>query len=354
MSAVQPWEFSSGLGAVLEQSVRWMPQLNEYIMYYTAGAWWASPPNNTLAQAVSTDGVNWTNHQKMDFPVAYYNQDFLYNSQFNRYEMVISKDPTGAGGANPRNLVWRDAATPALTQASWLNETTLLQYNASNNATWYNSGILSPAVKYGNLPGEQNRIYVFFHAYSQAGDMTIGRFYCDATGVPTLKPQTIAFNPIPAQTVGTNLTVSATASSGLPVTFSIVQNGNCSLSGNVVTFLNVGNCGVIANQAGNGTYAAAPAVGQIIVVNPASTKPIPQTITFGPIPAQPVGAKVTVSATASSGLPVSFSLVPNGNCSISGNVVTLLNYGNCGVIANQAGNATYAPAPAVGQIIVVN
>jgi hypothetical protein len=268
--------------------------------------------------------------------------------------MVISKDPTGAGGANPRNRVWRDAATPALTQASWLNETTLLQYNASNNATWYNSGILSPAVRYGNLPGEQNRIYVFFHAYSQAGDMTIGRFYCDATGVPTLKPQTIAFNPIPAQTVGTNLTVSATASSGLPVTFSIVQNGNCSLSGNVVTFLNVGNCGVIANQAGNGTYAAAPAVGQIIVVNPASAKPIPQTITFGPIPAQPVGAKVTVSATASSGLPVSFSLVPNGNCSISGNVVTLLNYGNCGVIANQAGNATYAPAPAVGQIIVVN
>jgi hypothetical protein len=32
MSAVQPWEFSNGLGAILEQSVRWMPQLNKYIM----------------------------------------------------------------------------------------------------------------------------------------------------------------------------------------------------------------------------------------------------------------------------------------------------------------------------------
>jgi hypothetical protein len=83
----------------------------------------------------------------------------------------------------------------------------------------------------------------------------------------TLKSQTITFNPIPAQTVGKSLTVNATASSGLAVTFVIVQNGNCSISGNVVKFLNVGNCGVIATQAGNSTYAAAPAVGQVIVVN---------------------------------------------------------------------------------------
>ena len=184
--------------------------------------------------------------------------------------------------------------------------------------------------------------------------MTIGRFYCDPVGVPAVQPQTITFNPIPAQGVGTTLTVSATASSGLPVAFSVVPNGNCSVSGSIVRFLNTGNCGVIANQAGNGTYSAAPAVGQIIVVTNAPPKPTAQTITFGPISAQRLGTRVTVSATASSGLPVSFVLVPNGNCSISGNVVTLLNRGNCGVIATQAGNGTYAAAPAVGQIIVVN
>ncbi len=354
MVAQQPWEFSSGLGAILEQSIRWEPQLNEYLMYYTAGAWWASPPDNTLAQATSTDGINWTNRTKMDFPVAYYNQDFTYNTNRNRYEMVISKDPTGAGGANPRNLVWREAATPATTMANWVNETTLLQYNAPNNQTFYNSGILSPAIHYGNLPGETNRLYVFFHSYSQAGDMTIGRFYCDPINVPATSSQTITFNPIPAQSVGTTLTVSATASSGLPVTFSVVQNGNCSVSGNVVTFLAVGNCGVLANQAGNGSYSPAPQVGQIVVVNNAPPTPTAQTISFGALPASYVGATVTVSATASSGLPVSFSIVPNGNCSIAGNVVTMLNTGNCGVVANQAGNSTYAAAPTVGQIIVVN
>jgi len=95
-------------------------------------------------------------------------------------------------------------------------------------------------------------------------------------------------------------------------------------------------------------------VGQIIVVNAAVSTKAAQTITFGAIPAQHVGGKLTVSATASSGLPVTFILVQNGNCSISGNVVTFLNVGNCGVIATQAGNSAYSAAPEVGQIIVVN
>jgi hypothetical protein len=162
--------------------------------------------------------------------------------------------------------------------------------------------------------------------------------------------QTITFGSIPQQHVGGTLTVSATASSGLPVTFSVVPNGNCSVSGNVVTFLNPGNCGVLANQAGNNTYAAAPQVGQIVVVN----NPVSQTIAFGSLPAERVGSQLTVNATASSGLPVSFTVVQNGNCSVSGNVVTFLNVGNCGVIASQPGNNIYSAAPQVGQIATVN
>ena len=293
MTALEPWESSSGLSALLEQSVRWMPQLNKYIMYYTAGAWWASPPDNKIAYAESTDGINWVNRQALDFPVSYYNQDFLYNSARNRYEMVISNDPTGAGGANPRNIVWRDAATPAVKMANWQNEVTLLQYNASNSASWYNSGILSPSVKYGNLPGELNRIYVFFHSYSQAGDMSIGRFYCDAPA----QAQTITFNSIPAQAVGSTLAVSATASSNLPVTFSVVPNGNCSISGNTVTFLNAGACGVVANQVGNAAYQAAPAVGQVIQVNNQTA----QTISFTTISTQTVGTSLALSATGTGG-----------------------------------------------------
>jgi hypothetical protein len=170
------------------------------------------------------------------------------------------------------------------------------------------------------------------------------------TVTATLQSQTLTFNSIPAQKVGGTLALSATASSGLPVTYTVVQNGNCSISGNVVTFLNTGNCGVDAYQAGNNIYAVAPTVGQIIVVN----NPVPQTITFNSIPAQKLGGTLTLTATASSGLAVTYTVVPNGNCSISGNVVTFLNTGNCGVDAYQAGNNIYAAAPTVGQIIVVN
>jgi hypothetical protein len=164
--------------------------------------------------------------------------------------------------------------------------------------------------------------------------------------------QTITFNAVPAQVVGSSITVSATASSGLPVTFALVPNGNCSISGNTVTFLNTGNCGIVASQAGNATYAAAQPVGQIVVINQATLTA--QTITFGAIPSQIVGGTLTVSATASSGLAVTFTVIQNGNCGISGNTVTFLNTGNCGIVANQAGNATYAAAQPVGQIVVVN
>jgi hypothetical protein len=181
LAAKESWEYAAHLSAVLEQTARWMPQLDKWIMYYTARAWWANPPNNTLAYAESKDGITWTNRQKLNFPVAYYNQTFLYNSPRNRYEMVISKDPTGAGGGVPRNLVWRTAATPAVTRQEWLHETTLLEYNGPKNSPWYNSGLLSPAMRYGNLPGEENRLYVFFQSYTLNNDMFIGRFYCDAS-----------------------------------------------------------------------------------------------------------------------------------------------------------------------------
>jgi hypothetical protein len=163
------------------------------------------------------------------------------------------------------------------------------------------------------------------------------------------KAQTITFNAIPTQIVGGTLTVSATASSGLPVSFSIVQNGNCSIAGSVVTFLNVGNCGVIANQAGSSAYSAAPAVGQIIVVN----NPTAQTITFAAPASQATGTTLTLSATASSGLSVSFSSSTASICTVSGNTANLLAVGTCTIVASQPGNNVYGAAAPVTRSFAV-
>jgi hypothetical protein len=73
-----------------------------------------------------------------------------------------------------------------------------------------------------------------------------------------------------------------------------------------------------------------------------------QTINFGPLPDRKFGTPpFTVSATASSGLPVSFTA--QGFCSVSGRTVTLLGVGNCTITAQQPGDSRWAPAPDVPQ-----
>ena len=85
----------------------------------------------------------------------------------------------------------------------------------------------------------------------------------DATGTTA---QTITF-PQPASPVfsGASATLTATASSGLPVYYTIT--GPATVSGSVATYSASGTVVVTANQDGNGTYAAATAVSATISVN---------------------------------------------------------------------------------------
>ena len=75
-----------------------------------------------------------------------------------------------------------------------------------------------------------------------------------------------------------------------------------------------------------------------------------QTITFDPIPSKTFGdAPFTVTATASSGLPVSLSA--SGACSVSDTsgtwTVTITGAGSCEITASQDGDGTWNPAPDV-------
>ncbi|MGA1699446.1 MAG: hypothetical protein ACO4AZ_11280, partial [Ilumatobacteraceae bacterium] len=76
----------------------------------------------------------------------------------------------------------------------------------------------------------------------------------------------------------------------------------------------------------------------------------PQTITFDALPTKSTNdAPFTVSATASSGLSVSFSSVDVTKCTVSGTTVTIVAAGTCTIQASQSGDATYAAAPTVSQ-----
>ena len=75
----------------------------------------------------------------------------------------------------------------------------------------------------------------------------------------------------------------------------------------------------------------------------------PQTINFGALPDRFYGdAPFTISATATSGLPVSFTL-QSGPVTLVGNSVTITGTGLVTIVASQDGDANYLPAPNVPQ-----
>ena len=83
--------------------------------------------------------------------------------------------------------------------------------------------------------------------------------------------------------------------------------------------------------------------------------PLEQTISFDPIPDKlTTDVPFDLTATASSGLPVSYSIV-SGPASVSGNTVTLTGSpGTVLVRASQSGDSDYLPAPEVDQSFNVN
>jgi hypothetical protein len=158
--------------------------------------------------------------------------------------------------------------------------------------------------------------------------------------------QAITFGALDDTTWGSaDFTVSATASSGLPVSFA--ADGDCTISGDVVSLTGAGDCTITASQGGDDNYNPAPDVVRSFNIAKAN-----QTIAFGPLADKTWGdADFTVSATASSGLAVSFAAV--GDCTVSGNLVSITNPGNCTIIASQEGNNNYNPAPDVEQSFAI-
>jgi hypothetical protein len=81
--------------------------------------------------------------------------------------------------------------------------------------------------------------------------------------------QTITFpDLLPITLGGTAPTATATASSNLTVAFTSATTAVCTVTGTTITVLTTGTCTINANQAGNGTYAAAAQVQKSFVISP--------------------------------------------------------------------------------------
>lgn len=155
--------------------------------------------------------------------------------------------------------------------------------------------------------------------------------------------QTITFPPIGDLPLGSAFSLGATASSGLPVSYSSQTPAICTVSGDITTLVAAGVCSIATDQAGNANWLPAPQVVQSFNV----TK-LPQTISFAAIGNQTLGTPpFALSATASSGLPVTIMSLTTASCSITGSTVTLVALGTCTLQASQAGGVNYLTASPV-------
>jgi hypothetical protein len=147
------------------------------------------------------------------------------------------------------------------------------------------------------------------------------------------RPQTISFARAPSPIANqASATVSATASSGLPVSYSSTTPSLCSVDAGsgVVTATGSGTCTIAANQPGDATWDAASQVAQDVTF---TSKGV---LEFAPAAALGVYDAATVVAVASSGLQVSYVSASPSVCSVDGStgLVSALGAGDCTIVGS--------------------
>ena len=167
------------------------------------------------------------------------------------------------------------------------------------------------------------------------------------------RPQTITFAapPTPGLNQGT-ATVSATASSGLPVRYTSTTAALCQVDANsgVLTAQASGACTIAASQAGDTRFAPAPQVTQTV------TFAFADTLTFSPAPTLAVHDLATVHAVASTGASVGYASSTPATCAVEdrSGLLSAVSVGDCTIVATADGlTATLTltiTAPAVDSV----
>ena len=188
---------------------------------------------------------------------------------------------------------------------------------------------------------------------------TVIQYAYDANGNRTLQVvagnQAITFGTAPTVVAGGTGKMSATGGgSGNPVVFTSTTAGICTVTGSTITGVAVGTCTIAANQAGTGSYTAAPQVTQSFNIGKGN-----QIISLGTTPTLVVGSIGSVSATGgTSGNPVIFTSTTPAVCAITQYIaqyiVSGLTAGTCSLSVNQSGNANYNAATPVTQTFSIS
>ncbi|MCE2990374.1 MAG: hypothetical protein LW838_09535, partial [Nitrosomonadaceae bacterium] len=170
--------------------------------------------------------------------------------------------------------------------------------------------------------------------------------------------QTIGFGLLPALlpngTVGTRYDLSLTASGGTaPYSFQVA-------SGTLPDGVTFGADGKFSGTPlSAGLYALSIRVTDSVAVSTTydlslRTLKGAQTITFSTVVTGRVGSSIALTATTTSGLPVSYEVNTPSVCVFTGTRLNLVSTGQCNVVASQSGDANYFAAASVTASINVS
>ena len=168
----------------------------------------------------------------------------------------------------------------------------------------------------------------------------------EATPPPEPAAQTIDFAGPGDLVVGDAVVLGATATSGLPVSFTSETMDVCEVVDGQVVALSEGDCTITARQDGDADWAPADPVSRTFHVAPVDVPvdPAPQTIDYVQPDAGTVGDSLDVDVWADSGLAVTLASLTPDVCTVEGLTVTLVGEGTCQLTASQPGDADWAAA----------
>ena len=237
-------------------------------------------------------------------------------------------------------VTYTGSAQAAAVSASATGTVSNVKYNGSStvptNAGTYatTADFASGDANYGNLTG------------ASAGNFIIAKADQAITGLPATNTKTFGNAAYSLSLTG--------GGSGNAITYLSSNTGVATVNASgLVTIVGAGSTTIMASQAGNANYNAAPDVTQTLTVNKAS-----QTITGLPsTDTRFVGdAPYSLGLTGGgSGNAITYVSSNTGVATVSGSgTVTIVAAGSTTITASQAGNANYNPATDAVQTLTVN
>ena len=264
-------------------------------------------------------------------------------------------NPTSDFAADSTNIVLDSLTQPLFVAPSSMVGATTIATDLSNLVADWHVLPNSPLID----AGDPNTAFItYLPATDMDGNPRIGNNIADIgafESANTTFNQSITWNQeLSADLTDGTLTLNATATSGLPVTYTSNDENIATVNGNVLTLHAPGYAIITASQPGNASWNAAAPVSKILTVTSTAPELQEQSILWEQELSFPLSDNpVVLAAAATSGLPVQFTCSDESVATINGSILTMHNIGLAIITATQPGNDQYMAAPNVMKILQV-